>query len=301
MSTSLSRRSFLHLAGTAAAASAVSLATSPLHAQNANRKIQKGIMLGTVGVKGSLLEKLQAVKAAGFAGVEPMSHMDRDEVRRGLDATGLVCASVCGAHHWSKPLSHPSENVRKEGLDALLHTLRDAKAYGAQSVLLVPGVCNDTIPYDVAMERAFTEISKAVPLAEELKVAISIENVWNSMFLSPVEAAQFVDRFKSQYVGWHFDIGNVINYGWPEQWVSVLGKRINRLHIKEYSRQRADKEGKWKGFDVEFLKGDNNWPKVMKALDEIGYAGWGIAEQGGAGSPEGLQKLSNEMTTIFAS
>lgn len=298
MSVSLNRRSFLHLAGTAGA---LALASGSVSAQNPGRKIKKGIMGATVGVKGSTLEKFKAVKEAGFAGIEPMSHMDRDEVRKALDETGLVCASVCGAHHWSKPLTHPSENIRKEGLDALLHTLRDAKAYGAESILLVPGVCNETIPYDVAMERAFTEISKAVALAEELKVAISIENVWNNMFLSPVEAAQFVDRFKSQYVGWHFDIGNIIHYGWPEQWIRVLGKRINRLHIKEYSRQRSDKEGKWKGFDVEFLKGDNNWPKVMKAIDDIGYSGWGIAEQGGGGSPEGLKKLSDEMTTIFAS
>ena len=135
---------------------------------------------------------------------------DRDEVLRAMEATGLKCASVCGIHHWSEPLTHPSENVRKEGLDALLHTLKDAKAYDCGSILLVPGVCTDSIPYDVAMERAFTEISKAVPLAEELKVRISIENVWNNMFLSPVEAAQFVDRFKSAYVGWHFDIGNML-------------------------------------------------------------------------------------------
>jgi hexulose-6-phosphate isomerase len=102
-------------------------------------------------------------------------------------------------------------------------------------------------------------------------------------------------------VGWHLDVGNLIHYGWPEQWVRILGKRIATLHIKEYSRDKADKKGKWAGFDAEFLKGDNNWPAVMKALDEIGYQGWGIAEQGGAGSPEGLKKLSTEMDQIFAS
>ncbi len=301
MSQPLSRRSFLEHAGTAVAGLALGASTIQSSAQSGSRKIQKGIMLGTVGIKGSVLQRFEAVKAAGFAGVEPMSHMDRDEVRQALDATGLVCASVCGTHHWSKPLSSPSENVRKDGLEALLHSLRDAKAWGAESVLLVPGICDKAIPYDVAIERSFAEINKAVSLAEELKVTIAIENVWNNLFLSPVEAAQFVDRFKSQYVGWHFDIGNIIHYGWPEQWIRVLGKRIHRLHIKEYSRARSDKEGKWKGFDVEFLKGDNNWPAVMKALDDIGYRGWGIAEQGGGGSPEGLKKLSTEMDQIFAS
>jgi hexulose-6-phosphate isomerase len=102
-------------------------------------------------------------------------------------------------------------------------------------------------------------------------------------------------------VGWHFDIGNVINYGWPEQWIRVLGKRIQRLHLKEYSRDKADKEGKWAGFNVEFLKGSNNWAEIVKALGEVGYSGWAIAEQGGGGSPEGLKKLSDEISRIFAS
>ncbi len=101
-------------------------------------------------------------------------------------------------------------------------------------------------------------------------------------------------------MGWHLDCGNIIHYGWAQHWVQALGKRIATLHIKEYSRAKADKQGKWAGFDAEFLKGDNDWPAIMKALDDIAYDGWGIAEQPGAGSPEGLRKLSTEMDQIFA-
>ena len=102
-------------------------------------------------------------------------------------------------------------------------------------------------------------------------------------------------------VGWHFDVGNVITFGWPEQWIRILGKRIQKLHIKEYSRKKRDDQGLWKGFDVPFLEGDNNWPAIMRALDEIGYQGWGIAEQPGGNTPEGLKDLSERMTRIFAS
>ena len=130
---------------------------------------------------------------------------------------------------------------------------------------------------------------------------IAIENVWNHFLLSPLEAARYVDEFNSPWVGWHFDVGNVITYGWPEQWIRILGKRIQKLHIKEFSREKANKEGLGKGFDVPFLKGDNNWPAVMQALDDIGYEGWGIAEQSGADNVEGLKKLSEEMDRIFVS
>jgi L-ribulose-5-phosphate 3-epimerase len=265
------------------------------------RGIKKGIMWATVGLKGSVLEKMQALKAAGFAGVEMMSHMDQDEVVKARDEVGLIIPSVCGSRHWDKPLTHPDAKVREEGLEALRQTLRDAKRYGATSVLLVPGVVNSQISYADAYTRSQEEIRKAVPLAEELGVKIAIENVWNHFLLSPLEAARFVDEFKSPAVGWHFDVGNVIKDGWPEQWIRILGKRIQKLHIKEYSRKKMDKEGPGKGFDVAFLEGDNNWPAVMRALDDVGYNGWGIAEQGGGSSPEGLTDLSNRMTKIFAS
>ena len=198
-------------------------------------------------------------------------------------------------------MSDPNPAVREEGLNGLKQALRDANRYGASSVLFVAAVVNQEVAYADAYKRSQEEIRKAIPLAEELGVKIAIENVWNHFLLSPLEAARYVDEFNSPWVGWHFDVGNVITYGWPEQWIRVLGKRIQKLHIKEFSREKANKEGLWKGFDIRFLKGDNNWPAVMKALDEIGYDGWGIAEQSGADSAEGLKKLSEEMDRIFAS
>jgi len=303
----MNRRDFLKSGGSALA---VSLLTSALLAADDNseaqakrqkRSIKKAIMWGTVGVKGSVLEKMQAIKEAGFQGTEMMSHMDQEEVLRARDRTGLVLPSVCGKYHWSKPLSDPNPKVREEGLEALKQTLRDAKRYGATSVLLVPAVVSQEVSYDEAYARSQAEIRKAVPLAEELGVKIAIENVWNQFLLSPLEAARYVDEFNSPAVGWHFDVGNVITYGWPEQWIRILGKRIQKLHIKEYSRKRRDEEGLRKGFEVPFLEGDNNWPMIMKSLDDIGYDGWGIAEQGGGDTPEGLKDLSQRMTKIFAS
>jgi len=296
----VNRRDFIRTSGGALATSLLTPTQLGLSAE-APKPIRKAIMWATVGMKGSMLEKMQAIKEAGFEGVEMMSHMDQDDVLRARDAAGLVIPSVCGKEHWGKPLSHPDPKVREAGLEALKQTLRDAKRYGATSVLLVPGVVNKQISYTDAYARSQAEIRKAVPLAEELGVKIAIENVWNNFLLSPLEAARYVDEFKSPMVGWHFDVGNVINYGWPEHWIPVLGKRIQKLHIKEYSRKKRDTEGLWKGFNVEFLEGDNDWPAVMAALRDIGYSGWGMTEQPGADSPEGLKKLSDGFSKILAS
>jgi hexulose-6-phosphate isomerase len=266
----------------------------------AKRPIRKAIMWGTVGVKGSVAEKMKAVKEAGFEGVEMDSHMNQDEVVRARDDTGLIIPSVCGAKHWNKPLSDPDPAVREEGLEALKQTLRDAKRYGASSVLLVPAVVNKKVSYNDAYTRSQAEIRKAIPLAEELGVKIAVENVWNHFLLSPLEAARYVDEFNSPAVGWHFDVGNVINYGWPEQWVRILGKRIQKLHIKEFSRTRRDKEGLWKGFEVPLLEGDDDWPAVMKALDDVGYSGWAMTEQSGGDTPAGLVDLATRLGKILS-
>lgn len=293
----MDRRTFMTLGSAGLFASMLPVA----FAAGTSRKIRKGIMWGTVGVPGSILEKARAVKAAGFEGVEPMGGMDVDEMLRALDDTGLKAGSVCCHTHWAKPLSDPNPAVRAVGVEGLRQSLKDAKRYGAPAVLLVPAVVNESVGYADAYRRSHEEIRKVVPLAAELGVRIAIENVWNNFLLSPLEAARYVDEFESPWVGWHLDCGNLVHYGWPEQWVRILGKRIVTLHIKEYSRVKSDKQGKWAGFDAEFLKGDNNWPAIMKALDEIGYSGWGIAEQGGGGTPDGLKKLSGEMDQIFAS
>ncbi len=303
----MNRREFLESAGGALALA--SLAPGALAAEAgaagtaaaAKRDLKKGIMWGTVGVKGSVLEKMKAIKEAGFEGTEMMSHMDQEEVLRARDATGLSIPSVCGRDHWSKPLSDPNPKVRAEGLESLKQALRDGKRYGASSVLLVPAVVTKQVSYADAYTRSQEEIRKAIPLAEELGVKIAIEDVWNHFLLSPLEAARYVDEFHSPAVGWHFDVGNILNYGWPEQWIRILGPRIQKLHIKEFSRKKRDDQGLWKGFDVRLLEGDNDWPAIMKAIDDIGYQGWAITEQGGGDSPEGLRDLCQRLEKILAS
>ena len=270
-------------------------------AQPKKREIKKAIMLGTVGLKGSILEKFKAVKEAGFAGVEPSSHMDVNEILKARDETGLEIPSVCCGTHWKENLASPNPAERARGLDGLKQSLHDAKKYGASSVLFISAVVTKEVSYADAYTRSQLEVRKAIPLAEELGVKIAIENVWNNFLLSPMEAARYVDEFKNPAMGWHFDIGNVLRYGWPEQWIPVLGTRIQKLHIKEYSRDKMVSNGLWKGFDVPLLEGSNNWPEIMKALHQINYGGWAIAEQGGGGSLEGLKNLSERMDKILAS
>jgi L-ribulose-5-phosphate 3-epimerase len=303
----MNRRTFIQTFSATASAGLIAPARAQAAESSRPRTVRKAFLIRSFtkaapGLK--LINKFKLVKGAGFAGIEVTGSMNQAEILAAQDATGLEIPSVVVATHWTKPLSDPNPEARRVGLEGLLQALRDAKAYGADSVLLVPAVVTKNVSYADAYDRSMEQIRKAVPLAESLGVTIAIENVWNRFLLSPLEAVRYVDAFGSPMVKWHFDIGNVLNTGWPEHWIRTLGPRIVKVHIKEYSRAVRDKRGPLAGFEVDLLEGDNDWPTVMAAFDKIGYQGWMIAEQfrpDGLDDAAWLQHLSQKMDRIFAS
>ena len=299
----MNRRAFLKTTASAAAAAAFVPAS---HAAP-KRDLRKAIMYSTIGVKGSVLDKFKAMKAAGFEGVEPLGAMNRDEVIAAFKETGLKAASVCDHIHWVKALSAPDEATRKLGYDGLIQTLEDAHAYEATSVLLVPGVVagngREGATYQECWDRSIVEIKKAIPVARDLGVKISIENVGNNFVKTPEEAMKYLDAINSEQVGWHFDIGNVGRTGpAAEKWIQLLGKRIVRLHIKDFSAAPAESGKKAGANRPKLMEGGTNWSAVMAALDKVGYRGWGISEQPGdqAADVESARDLAERMDRIFA-
>jgi hexulose-6-phosphate isomerase len=293
------RRDFLKTSCAAAAASgfAVSAALAAM-AGPAERRFQKALKLSMVGGNAPLVEKFKMLKEIGYDGIDIDQRVERADVKRAKEESGLVVHGVVDYDHWKLPLTHSDPAVRANGVEVLKESLRDAKEYGGTTVLLVVGIVNKDISYHDAYKRSQEEIRKALPLAEELGIEIAFENVWNMFLLSPLEMARYIDDFKSPWVGSYFDIGNVVNYGWPEQWIRILGKRILKLDVKEYSRAIRDKEGPGKGFRAELGEGDVDWPAVLAALDEIGYRGWGTAEVAG-GDRERLADVSRRMDKVL--
>ena len=234
---------------------------------------------------------VQEAKALGFEGMEvclfpdgPLSlDISESEVAalgKTLDSAGLQAASVTCGSLWDNQLTSSDPAKREAGKNIVKRCLEVAGQLGATGILVVPGSVEtfflpdgEIIPYDVAMKRVEEAVKELAPVAEKNKVAIGIENVWNKMFMSPLEARDFVDGIGSEYVGWFFDVGNILLTGFPEQWIRILGKRIKKVHVKDFRRA----VGTIDGF-VDLLEGDVNWPEVMKALKEVGYDDFIIAE-----------------------
>lgn len=265
-------------------------------------KLKKGVSFYMIEEDLSLVDKCKLAKDLGFDGVEFNSPVDFsvDELLNAREKSGIEIPSVVNKDHWSKPLSDPDPSVRQFIIGSVAKSLEEVMALGGDTVLVVPGVVNEKVSYAVAYRNALDSVRKLIPHVEKTGMKIGLENVWNNFILSPVEAARFVDEVDHPLIGWYFDIGNILRYGWPEHWIEVLNKRIVKLHAKEFSREKMNNEGLRAGFDVDLLAGDNNWPVVMQALRDIDYQGGWLTVELGAGDRDYLQKVSGQVDAILS-
>ncbi|MBN2137608.1 MAG: sugar phosphate isomerase/epimerase [Sedimentisphaerales bacterium] len=289
----MNRRSFLHY--TAAAGIGVGLmgGSGSAMSRNSRAKLRKALQFGMLPRDLSDADKFALARKCGYEGVEgnPIGDLKAaaELGKLARDAGTPIHSIVYGG--WGAPFSDPDPKVIEKGLEGMKTALRSAKAQGAATVLLVPAIVKEDVGYADAYKRSQEHIRKLLPLAEELQVTIAVENVWNKFLLSPLEFARYVDEFKSPWLQAYFDIGNVIIYGYSQDWIRTLGKRIVKIHLKDFKRQGYQ----WKNL----LDGDVNWPEVRRALDEIGYDGFVTPELSG-GDEAYLKDLSGRIDKIIA-
>jgi L-ribulose-5-phosphate 3-epimerase len=229
----------------------------------------------------SYLERFEMAKAAGFEGIEIGTIADAaeaQEIKEAAAKAGLTIHSVMNADHWKFPLSSADPEVVAKSVAGMETSLRNAKLWGADTVLLVPAVVNPETSYQDAWTRSQKVVKERIlPLAQELKVVVGMEEVWNKFLLSPLEMARYVDEFASPWVKAYLDVGNMLFYGYPQDWIRTLGKRIQRVHIKDFKLDRGKGKFDW----VNLGEGDVDWPEVRKALGEVVYDGWVTTEISG--------------------
>lgn len=250
--------------------------------------MKKSINIGVIGNR-KLEEGLKIIKEAGFEAVELNYTEDMEKegmkyvesLKKSVLNAGLEIASLLTGQFWKYPLTSDNPEKRKKGEDLLIKSIEVCEVLGTDALLVVPGVVGtlwsneERVRYDIAYKRAQESISKAIPLAEKKNVYICVENVWNKFLLSPLEMKNFVDEMKSEYVAVYFDVGNILVMGYPEDWIRILGKRIKRIHLKDFKLS----VGNIGGF-CDLLEGDVDWVEVIKALKEVGYDSYLTAEIG---------------------
>jgi len=315
MTKPIDRRAFFKWSATSALGAGLTLATGRVFAAEGAKKavLRKALCFSMVAGKMSLEDKFKLVKDCGFEGVEPGTINDPQRVEEMMAAAqkaGVRIHSIMNSAHWGSPLSSPDPAVVEKGLAGMRTSLQNAKAFGADAVLLVPAVVKPPVTHEEAWKRSQENIKTLIPMAQELNVKIAIENVWNNFLLTPAEFVKYVDEFQSPFVCVYFDVGNYVKYGPPPDWIRAFGPRLKKIHLKDFKTAVQKKKvtqpdgtvvekEEVGGSFVPLLEGSIDWKEVKRALDEIGYNGFMTAELKG-GDEAYLKDVSARMDKIIA-
>ncbi len=285
MDTKLDRRQFLRAGSLMVAGAAAPAGFDRSWTQEAGGRIRKAVGWGMIDPSLSVEDRFRLAKDVGFAGVEVSRHMREPEpepqtLSRASEKVGIPIHGVVNGNH--------------PDLEAAID---DAATYAATTVLHVARTDPDT-PYMENYRRTQELIRRAIPYAEKKKVKILVENVWATFLIEPLTMARYIDELGSPWVKAYFDVGNVMRWGYPQHWIEVLGNRIDKIHIKEYSLKVAMRDGMGKGFDLPIGQGDINWARVREELKKIGFQGWATAEVSG-GDRQKLADISSQMDRVL--
>jgi hexulose-6-phosphate isomerase len=253
---------------------------------SASTTIHKSTLISMLPRDLSYADRFTMARDAGFEAVEMQTITKDDEaaeIKEAAKKTGLRIHSVMNMDHWRLPISSSDPEVVSGSVKGMETSLRNAALWGADAVLLVPAVVDAKTSYKDAWTRSQRVIrERLIPMARDLKVIIAVEEVWNKFLLSPMEFAKYVDEFDSPWVKAYFDVGNVVFYAFPQDWIRTLGSRIVKVHLKDFKLDRQNGQFTWPNIG----EGDIDWPEVRRAFADIKYDGYMTTELSrGKGDP----------------
>ncbi len=292
------RRDFLKMSAMGAAATllpSTSLDTlGATQSKPASGQLKKAVLISMLPKQMSYADRFKLAVDVGFEGIEAQTitnPKEADEIKEASMKAKIPIHSVMNSAHWQYPLSSPNPDDVKKSVEGMETSLRNAKLWGADNVLLVPAVVRPDTTIPQAWQRSQPVIKKLIPLAKELGVRIGIEPVWNKFLLTPYDTAKYIDEFKSPWITAYFDVGNVVMYGYPQEWIRALGKRITRFHLKDFKYDTRQ--------FVNLREGSIDWKEVRKAIGEINYSGWLTVELSG-GDEAYLRDVAKRVDKIIA-
>jgi L-ribulose-5-phosphate 3-epimerase len=265
--------------------------------------MKKGLTQICLGRQSLIRDGLQLCREIGYHGLEILltetgeltmaaGPAEYAALRTMSEEAGVQLTSICGTGSLTDDdpalVSRSKAEIRK--------MLEAAGALGIDTVLVTGGRVNEKVAYDVAYDRLLRALQELRPDAERHGVHIALENIWNRLLLSPLEFRQFLDTIGSPYVGCYFDTGNILLYGYPEQWIRILGTRIKKIHFKDFSFRSAGLTGTYEW--TQLMQGQVNWPAVMREIRAIGYDDYVITEV--CGDRAVYEETCRVMDTILA-
>ena len=298
------RRRFLKLLAAGVAVTArphglIAAQAPPAQSQRPLTTLRKSTLISMLPKEGTYAERFAIGREVGFEAIEMRTITRTEEaaeIREAAQKTGLRVHSVMNEDHWRFPISSSDPETVNKSVAGMEASIRNASLWGSDTVLLVPAVVDANTSYQDAWTRSQRVIrERLLPVARDAKVVIAVEEVWNKFLLSPLEFARYVDEFESPWVRAYFDVGNVVIYAYPQDWIRTLGSRIVKIHLKDFNFDRSNGRFTWKNLG----EGDIDWPEVRRALQDVGYSGY-VTTELAAGDAAYLKDVSSRVDRFLA-
>ncbi len=214
---------------------------------------------------------------------EDITEKECSSIAEYADKKGVGLKTLAAGFYWGCSLGSDDPAERTKAVAFTEKYIKAAFWLGVDRILVVPGAVDvawdesrPVTPYQTVWDNSTESIRTILPFAEQYRVTICLENVWNKFLLSPVEFKIYLEQFGSDYIGIYFDVGNAVLNGYPEHWIEILGDRIKAVHFKNFKRD--DCGGTLHGFGDDLLTGDVNFSAVLEWLTKISYSGPVTAE-----------------------
>ena len=263
--------------------------------------MKKGLTQICLGRSSRIKDTLQMCREIGYQGLEILltesgeltmqaGPAEYQSLRQMSVESGVELTSICGAGS----LTDNDPAVIEKSKAQVRKMLEASQELGIDTILVTGGQVNPQVPYDVAYDRLLAALKELSADAERHKVNIALENIWNKLLISPLEFRDFLDKIGNPYIGCYFDTGNVVLYGFPEQWIRILGKRIKKIHFKDFKMDHRTRQYEW----TQLMEGAVDWPAVMREIHAIGYDDYVITEV--CGERAVYEETCRVMDTILA-
>lgn len=192
------------------------------------------------------------------------------QIVRKADEAKLRLVSMCHSHLTGNLLE--AGDAQREGIEQTIEGLHIASELGIGSTLHTLGRLSPVLYYDDAFANAVTALREIAPAAEQLRIDLAIEFIWNGFAFSPLEMKQLIEQVDSPRVGFYFDPGNMAVFHYPQHWARILAGHIKMVHLKDWQGRALN--GGW----TSLLEGEIDFPAVMRELRAAGYDGPLISE-----------------------
>jgi len=243
--------------------------------------------------RNSLEQAIDAIAAAGFAGVELMADVPhaypsslnsaaRAALLQRIESHSMTVSNInaftlfADGDTYHPTWIEPDCSRQKLRIDHTIQCLKLAREMKTRTISIQPGgpLIGMGLSRAAASGRFAAALKQVLPIAQRLEITIAIEPEPGLLIQTAVEYLEFKTAYfrKESHIRMNCDIGHLFCVGEdPGEVIRSMPREIAHIHLEDIGTNRVHQH-------LAPGKGAIDFRSIFAALHEIGYAGWVTVE-----------------------